>query len=124
MQGMPYGKMIGHILWPVMISQPNMVFMAGILAQFIQNPGPAHLKTLKCGILYLYTTCDIWLTFGGKDTELIGYTNADWALQPDHHSVLGYTFIFGAGAVTWSSKEQPIIAQMHSVKELVWLQAW
>ena len=105
--------------------------MTGILAQFIQNPGPAHLKALKHGISYLYTTCDLWLTFGGKDAELIGYTNADWASQPDCHSVLGYTFIFGASAVTWSSKKQPIvalssteseyIAQTHSVKELVWL---
>ena len=79
MQGVPYGEMIGHILWPVMISRPDALFMVGILAQFIQNPGPAHFKALKRGILYLYTTCDLWLTFGGENAELIGYTDADWA---------------------------------------------
>ena len=56
MSKIPYGNMIGHVLWPVMISCPDAVFATGILPQFISNPSPAHVKALKCLISYLYTT--------------------------------------------------------------------
>ena len=56
MSKIPYGNMIGHVLWPVMISCPDTVFATGILSQFISNPSPAHVKALKCLISYLYTT--------------------------------------------------------------------
>ena len=51
----PYGNMIGHVLWPVMISCPDATFATTILSQFVSNPGPAHIKALKHLILYLYT---------------------------------------------------------------------
>ena len=67
--------------------------------------------------------------FSGKDTKLTGFTNADWASQPDYHLVSGYTFMFGEDAVMWSLKKQAIvalssmeseyIAQMYLIKELV-----
>ena len=56
MSKIPYGIMIGHVLWPVMISRPDAIFPTGILSQFISNPSPAHIKALKCLISYLYTT--------------------------------------------------------------------
>ena len=52
----PYGNMIGHVLWPVMISRPDTIFATAILSQFISNPGPAQVKAIKCLISYLYTT--------------------------------------------------------------------
>ena len=56
MSKIPYGIMIGHVLWLVMISRPDAIFATGILSQFISNPSPAHVKALKCLISYLYTT--------------------------------------------------------------------
>ena len=56
MSKIPYRNMIGHVLWPVMISRPDAIFATGILSQFISNPSPAHVKALKCLISYLYTT--------------------------------------------------------------------
>jgi len=60
-----------------------------------------------------------------------GYCDADWASQLHRHSISGFSFHFGGGAVSWSSKKQNIvtlssteaeyIAQMHAVKEAVWL---
>jgi hypothetical protein len=70
MKNVPYAEAIGHVLWPVMISRPDALCAVGILAQFVQNPGLAHWKALKRVIGYLYTTRDLWLTFGGVDMEL------------------------------------------------------
>ena len=55
MSKIPYGNMIGHVLWPVMISCPDAIFATAILSQFVSNPGPANVKALKHLISYLYT---------------------------------------------------------------------
>ena len=101
----------------------------------IQNPGQAHWEALKCVIVYLECTKDLWLTFGGRTTTLVqGYCDADWGSQKHRHSISGYSFHLGKGAVSWSSKKQYIIAlssteaeyiaQTHATKEALWLQAF
>ena len=134
MKNVPYAEAIGHVLWPVMIARPDALCATGILAQFVQNPGLAHWKALKRLIGYLYTTRDMWLTFGGLDAILEGYSDADWGSQTHHHSISGYAFLMGNGAVTWSSKKQGVvalssteaeyIAQTHAAKELIWLRTF
>ena len=72
------------------------------------------------------------LTIGGTVMKLIqGYSDADWASQKDRHSISGYVFFLGCGAITWSSKKQHIIAlssteseyiaQTHAAKEAIWI---
>jgi hypothetical protein len=134
MKNIPYAEAIGHVLWPVMISHPDALCAVGILTQFVQNPGWAHWKALKRVIGYLYTTRDLWLTFGGINATLEGFSDADWASQPHRHSISGYAFQIGKGVVTWSSKkrlvvalsstESEYIAQTHAAKELMWLRAF
>ena len=132
MRKVPYAEAIGSVLWPVMVSRPDGNCTVGILSQFIQNPGPAHWDGVKRLISYLGTTKDLWLVFGGKDSvDPVGYCDADWASQPGRHSISGYSFHLGVGAITWSSKKQNLvalssteaeyIAQNHAVREALWL---
>ena len=115
----PCGNMIGHVLWPVMISRPDAMFATGILSQFIMNPGPAHIKALKHLITYLYTKKDCWLTFSGKDAEIIAYMDTDYAQQSDHHSILAYCPQFRAGTISWSLKKQNIVALLLTEAEYI-----
>ena len=131
MSKIPYGNMIGHVLWPVMISCPDAVFATAILSQFISNPSPAHVKALKCLIVYLYTMRNCWLTFSGKDMKILAYTDADYAQQANCHLISGYCLQFGAGAISWSSRKQNIITlssteaeyvgNTNAVKEILWI---
>ena len=135
MKGIPYSEAIGSVLWPVVVSRPDAAYAIGILAQFIQNPGLAHWEALKRLITYLGSTKDYWLTFGGHSKTLVeGYCDADWASNKHRHSISGYSFHFGCGAVSWSSKKQNIIAlssteaeyiaQTHAAKEALWLRSF
>jgi hypothetical protein len=55
----------------------------------------------------------------------------DWVSQIHHHSISGFAFFVGIGAVSWSSKKQPIItlssteaeyiALTHSSKDIIWI---
>ena len=53
MRGVPYAEAIGSILWPSIISRPDVAYTVGMLAQFIQNPGNVHWEALKHVIVYL-----------------------------------------------------------------------
>ena len=132
MRGMPYSKAIGSVLWLAVVSRPDIAYAVGILSQFVQNLGLAHWEALKQVIIYLNTTKDLWLTFGGRSKTLVeGYCNADWASQKHRHLISGYSFHFRSGAISWSSKKQHIIAlsstkaeyiaQTHAAKEAIWL---
>jgi len=101
MKGVPYSEAIGSILWPVMVSRPDAAFAVSTLSQFIQNPGAAHWEGVKRVILYLLTTKDHWLTWGGHGKTIVeAYCDADWGEKLDWHSVSGYSFHMGQGAVT------------------------
>ena len=132
MKGIPYAEAIGSVLWPTVVSRPDTAYAVGILSQFIQNPGAAHWEGVKRLISYMYTTKNLWLTFGGNKTILFeGYCDADWASQPHRHSISGYCFHYGLGSVSWSSKKQNIVtlssteseyvAETHAAKEGIWL---
>jgi hypothetical protein len=135
MRGVPYSEAIGSVLWPVVVSRPDAAFAVGVLSQFIQNPGPAHWEGVKRVINYLGSTKDLWLTFGGqKETIVEGFCDADWASQKHRHSISGFSFHYGVGAVAWSSKKQSIVslssteaeyvAQTHAAKEAIWLRSF
>ena len=77
-KGILYSKAIGSILWPAVISRPDIAYATGILSQFIQNLGYAHWEGVKRIISYLNTTKNHWLTFRGTSKTLVeGYSNAD-----------------------------------------------
>ena len=135
MRGIPYAEAIGSVLWPVIVSQPDAAFAVSTLSQFIQNPGPAHWEALKRVIVFLGSTKDLWLTFGGRSKLAVeGFCDADWGGQKHHHSVSSYSFHMGAGAISWSSKKQHVVAlssteaeyitQMHAAKEALWLHSF
>ena len=132
MKGVLYCKVIGSIIWPMVVSRPDTAYAVGVLSQFMQNPGQAHWEAVKRVISYLESTKNLWLTFGGKGkAELKGYCNLDWASQPHRHSISGFSFHYRQGSVSWSSKKQGIItlssteaeyvAETHASKEAIWL---
>ena len=69
--------------------------------------------------------------FSGKNAEILAYTDADYTQQADRHSISGYCLIFGARAISWSSKKQNIITlssteakyigHTNTAKEILWI---
>src|ERR1700719_3665240 len=83
------------------------------------NPAQAHWDALKRLIKYLSMTKDLWLMLGGTGTTPEVFSNADWALQPDRHSISGFVARIGRGAVSWSSKKQTLVAQSSTEAEYI-----
>jgi hypothetical protein len=129
-----YLEIVGSLLY-VTQTQPDIQFVVGLIAQFRGNPRRPHLKAVKQILHYLKGTANMSLTFGCKDcnsTDLVGWTDSNWAHDPDlHHSVGGFTFEIASGSISWSSKKQPTVAlstveaeymaASNTTKEAIWL---
>jgi len=69
---------------------------------------------------------------GGNVPSFCGYSDADWASNLDRHSISGFVFFIGNGAVSWSSNKQPIVtlssteseyvALTHTARDVIWIQ--
>ena len=51
MKGVPYNEAIGSVLWPAVVSRPDIAYAIGVLSQFIQNLGRS---TKKSHIIFEY----------------------------------------------------------------------
>jgi hypothetical protein len=75
------------------------------------------------------------LVFRGELQLLSGYTDSDWAGDPDtRRFTSGYVFNLGSAAISWSAKRQPTVSlssceaeyigQTNTTKEAIWLQGF
>jgi hypothetical protein len=131
MRGIPYREAIGSLMYAALGTRPDISFAVSFLSQFMQNPGRPHWEAVKRVFRYLKGTRDMTLVIGGTGKGLEAFSDADWASQEHRHSISGYVFTIGGGAVSWSSKKQAIvalstteaeyIAATHAAKEALWI---
>ncbi len=81
------------------------------------------------------STCGIFYSISAKQKFLHGWTNVDWAGDPEFcKSTSRYVFLLGGGAISWQSKKQATIALSSieskyisitwTAKEAMWLCQW
>jgi hypothetical protein len=132
-KGASYPEQVGALLY-VTQTRPDCQYAVSTLAQFSSNPGKAHFEAVKRVLRYLKGTAHFGLTFGrsGGHIDLIGWTDSDWAQDPDsRRSIGGFVFDVAGGSVSWSSKKQPTVAlstveaeymaASNATKEAIWL---
>ena len=87
----------------------------------MENPTEIHLLAAKRILRYLQGTRDFGLFYKkGEKSDLFGFTDSDYAGdQDDRRSTSGYVFMLGTGAVSWSSKKQPIVTLSTTEAEFV-----
>ena len=75
----------------------------------MSNPTKLHMEVEKRTLRYLKGTTNFGV-FYRRQGELCVYTGNDYVGdQEDRKRTIGYVFLFSSGAISWSSKKQPII---------------
>lgn len=76
-------------------------------------PREPHLQLLKRIIRYVKGTIDYGLHIHkSPSSDLVAYSNADWAGCPDtRRSTSGYCVYYGGNLISWSSKRQATISR-------------
>ncbi|KAJ2936017.1 hypothetical protein H1R20_g1077, partial [Candolleomyces eurysporus] len=128
-----YRELIGLLMYLNVMTRPDIAQALSVLARFLEAPHTTHMEAAHHVLRYIKATKDFRLTLGGKDFLLSGYSDANWGTELHRHSISGYTFSTGIGAISWSSKKQPIVtlssteseyvALTHAAKEAKWLRS-
>lgn len=130
----PYRQACGSLTYAATVARPDIAYAVGEISKFMEKPNDSHVNAVKRIFRYLNHTQHIGITYGdsGNGTNLIGYTDADYARDIDtRRSTTGYAFKIGNGIITWRSQRQKTIALSTTeaefmaicdgAKEAIWL---
>lgn len=115
-----YKQVVGSLMY-LTATRPDMMFVVCLISRFMANPTELHFAIAKRILRYLKGTLGFGIMYKREgESELIGYTDSDYAGDVDDcKSTSGYAFLMSGGAVAWSSKKQPIVTLSSTEAEYV-----
>jgi len=97
-----YRQLVGKLLY-LTHTRPDLSFVVGLIARFMQNPHESHWKAGKRILRYVRGTVQFGIHYSAKASPLlVGFTDFDWVGDPDDQkSTTGYVFTFGSGPMNF-----------------------
>ncbi|RVW64797.1 Retrovirus-related Pol polyprotein from transposon TNT 1-94 [Vitis vinifera] len=115
-----YKQVVGSLMY-LTTTRPDMMFVVSLISRYMENPTELHLQAAKRVLRYLQGTTEFGIFYRkGGDDELVTYTDSDHAGDLDERkSTSGYVFLLSSGAISWSSKKQPIVSLSSTEAEFI-----
>ena len=106
-----YQRLVGKLIY-LSHTRPDIAYSVGVVSQFMHSPQEEHWEAVLRIVKYLKGTTEHGLMFEKHGhLEIHGFTDADWAGNPnDRRSTAGYFTFVGGNLVTWRSKKQKVVA--------------
>jgi hypothetical protein len=125
LKNVPYREAVGGLMHAALNTRFDISTAVGIVSKFFANPGEPHWNAVKRILRYLKGTAAASIVYDGtKPLELIGYSDASFACDPDDgKSISGYTFMLVGGPIAWKSKKQSSVAGSTTEAEYIALSA-
>jgi hypothetical protein len=100
-------------------TRPDIAYVVQQVCLHMHDPRESHLTTMKRILRYLRSTPDYGLLLRrSRSTDLVVYTDADWAGCPDtRHLTSGYAVFLGDNLVSWSAKRQTVVSRSSAEAE-------
>ena len=113
-----YRSIVGALQY-LTLTRPDIQFAVQQVCLHMHSPRDVHWSLVKRILRYIRGTPTYGLRLrASASTELLAYTDADWAGCPDtRRSTSGYCVFFGDSLVSWSSKRQPTVSRSSAEAE-------
>jgi hypothetical protein len=113
-----YRSLVGALQY-LTFTRPDIAHTVQQVCLCMYDPREPHLTAAKPILWYLQGTLDHGLLLRRASTSnLVVYTDADWAGCPDtRRSISGYTMFLGDNIVSWSSKRQNVVSRSSAEAE-------
>jgi hypothetical protein len=85
----------------------------------LASPTESDYLLVKRIFRYLQGSKLLKLFYFKSSPDIIGYSDADFANDPDRKSVSGYVFKMNGGPISWKSKKQNIVALSSTEAEYI-----
>ncbi|RHN78204.1 putative RNA-directed DNA polymerase [Medicago truncatula] len=105
-----YKQIVGCLMY-LAATRPDLMYVLSLISRFMNCPTELHMHAVKRVLRYLNGTINLGIMYkrNGSD-KLEAYTDSDYAGDlDDRKSTFGYVFLLSSGAVSWSSKKQPVV---------------
>jgi hypothetical protein len=103
-----------------MCTRPDLSHSVNMLARFISSPKLPHWQAAKGVLRYQRGTAELGVRYLHDGSDLLGFSNADYAGYPiRRRSTSGYLFLNAGAAVVWGSKIQQTVAVSTCEAELI-----
>ncbi|GJU28338.1 ribonuclease H-like domain-containing protein, partial [Tanacetum coccineum] len=111
-----YRSLAGSLQY-LTFTRPDISYAVQQVCLHMHDPREPHLYALKRILRYVQGTLNYGLQlFSSSTTNLVAYSDADWAGCPTtRRSTSGYCVFLGNNLISWSSKRQPTLS--HSSAE-------
>ncbi|XP_055527530.1 uncharacterized protein LOC129720120 [Wyeomyia smithii] len=128
-----YRSLVGGLLYLSVIARSDIAASTVILGRRVAAPSEANWTAVKRVLRYLKLTREYYLRLGGASEEpLVGYSDADWAGDPEsRRSTSGAVFFYAGGTISWASRRQScvtlssmeaeFVALSEACQETIWL---
>jgi hypothetical protein len=131
-----YCAIVGKCMYLSTCTRPDIAFAVRELARFMSNYGKEHFRAAKHLLRYLQGTRSRGIIYGDTTNTAItfrSFTDSDWAMSDGRKSISGYLIECGGGPISWSSKQQVVVALSsceaeyisctHSTRQIIWLRS-
>lgn len=106
-----FKQVVGSLMY-LTTTRPDIMYGVSLISRFMSNPTEVHWSAAKRILRYIQGTTELGILYKNEEmVDLIAFTDSDFAGDlNDRKSTSGYVFMLGKGAVSWSSKKQPVVA--------------
>ncbi|XP_060668087.1 uncharacterized mitochondrial protein AtMg00810-like [Ziziphus jujuba] len=106
-----YKQIVENLMY-LTATRPDVMFVVSHISRFMDCPTKLYLQAAKRILRYLKGIIDFGVFYKkGGNEKLIAYTDSNYARDlDDRKSTSGYVFMLSIGAMSWSSKKQPVIS--------------
>ncbi|GJT85126.1 ribonuclease H-like domain-containing protein [Tanacetum coccineum] len=113
-----YRSLAGSLQY-LTFTRPDISYAVQQVCLHMHDPREPHFSALKRILRYVCGTLDYGLQlFSSSTTDLVAYSDADWAGCPTtRRSTSGYCVFLGNNLLSWSAKRQPTLSRSSAEAE-------
>ncbi|GKB83567.1 putative RNA-directed DNA polymerase [Tanacetum coccineum] len=105
-----FKQLVGSLMY-LTATRPDITYGVSLISRYMESPTEKHWCAAKRILRYVQGTTELGILYSRRrNSALVAYSDSDFAGDlDDRRSTSGSVFLLAGGAISWSSKKQPVV---------------